>query len=192
MAQRSGSSVSSRSTVAQTEPGPARSFVGRVEGRENVRQIESKLSVLSVGHRYLRQVRRQFLGLTLKAASPDTKIMLGTMSNGDSGKDPAIVTAVLADATAKSFISLIGLQWGMSSTPAMAGAKASGLPMWQTEHKCGNYPWKPSDYQNFNATTAPNDLAYGSGELEISHALDQSGRHRIQRLEHGARHRGPR
>jgi len=101
----------------------------------------------------------QFLGPAMKAASPTTNIMLGTMSNGD--KDPAIVTAVLADATAKSFIKMIGLQWGMSATGAIAGAKGSGLPMWQTEHKCGNYPWKPSDYPNFNSTMAPNDLAYG-------------------------------
>ncbi|HET7539839.1 MAG TPA: glycoside hydrolase family 30 beta sandwich domain-containing protein [Polyangiaceae bacterium] len=95
----------------------------------------------------------QFLGPTLKAASPETKIMLGTMSNGD--KDPAIVSAVLADPTAKSFIGVIGMQWGMLGKEA--AAKASGLPMWQTEHKCGNYPWVTSGYK----PTAPNDLAYG-------------------------------
>jgi glucosylceramidase len=99
----------------------------------------------------------KFLGPAMKTASPNTAIMLGTMSNGDSTKDPAIVSAVLADATAKSFVKMIGLQWGMSSTAAMAGSKASGLPMWQTEHKCGNYPWETAKYK----TTAPNDLAYG-------------------------------
>jgi len=103
----------------------------------------------------------KFLGPAMKTAQPDVSIMLGTMSNGDAAKDPAIVSAVLADATAKSFIKMIGLQWGMSSTAAIAGSKGSGLPMWQTEHKCGNYPWKPADYPNFNATTAPNDIAYG-------------------------------
>jgi len=95
----------------------------------------------------------QFLGPAMKAASPETKIMLGTMSNGE--KDPAIVTAVLADATAKSFVSVIGMQWGMLGKEA--AAKASGLPMWQTEHKCGNYPWVTASYK----PTAPNDLAYG-------------------------------
>jgi glucosylceramidase len=98
----------------------------------------------------------KFLGPAMMTASPTTKIMLGTMSNGDAGKDPAIVTAVLADATAKSFVSMIGLQWGMSSASAIAGSKASGLPMWQTEHKCGNYPWMSGSYK----PTAPNDQAY--------------------------------
>ena len=95
----------------------------------------------------------KFLGPAMKTASPETKIMLGTMSNGD--KDPAIVSAVLADATAKSFVSVIGMQWGMLGKEA--AAKASGLPMWQTEHKCGNYPWMMASYK----PTAPNDLAYG-------------------------------
>ena len=97
----------------------------------------------------------KFLGPQLKAASPETSIMLGTMSNGDATRDPAIVTAVLADATAKSFIKSIGMQWGMLGKEAPA--KASGLPMWQTEHKCGNYPWMSATYK----PTAPNDLAYG-------------------------------
>src|SRR5678815_1193221 len=30
------------------------------------------------------------------------------------------------------------------------------LPVWQTEHKCGNYPWGSP----FDATRAPNDQAY--------------------------------
>ncbi len=120
----------------------------------------------------------KFLGPAMKTASPDTAIMLGTMSNGD--KDPAIVTAVLADATAKSFIKMIGLQWGMSDSGKMAGAKASGLPMWQTEHKCGNYPWM-SGYKS----TAPNDQAYAVESWGLIRGLDQSRRDRVQRLEHG-------
>ena len=49
-------------------------------------------------------------------ASLSTKIMLGTMSNGDNGTsepDLMVVQAVMADATAKGFIKVIGLQWGM-------------------------------------------------------------------------------
>ena len=34
------------------------------------------------------------------------------------------------------------------------------LPVWATEHKCGNYPWNPAGYPAYNATAAPNDQAY--------------------------------
>jgi glucosylceramidase len=38
----------------------------------------------------------------------------------------------------------------------IADAKKYNLPIWQTEHRCGNYPWvKP-----FNMAMAPNDQAY--------------------------------
>ena len=38
----------------------------------------------------------------------------------------------------------------------VGGAKQYDLPVWQTEHRCGNYPWMTP----FNATMAPNDQAY--------------------------------
>ena len=69
--------------------------------------------------------------------------------------DPAIVTSVMDDATAKSYIKVLGYQWGMQSI--VSGANSSyHLPIWQTEHQCGNYPWA-TGYK----TTAPNDQAYG-------------------------------
>ena len=100
----------------------------------------------------------QYLGPAFTAAHMTTKIMLGTMSNGNSGTDPGIVSAVLADATAKSYIKLFGYQWNM--LPNVAAAKSYNLPIWQTEHKCGNYPWNPAGFPAFNANTAPNDYAY--------------------------------
>ena len=101
----------------------------------------------------------QYLGPAFTAANMTTKIMLGTMSNANSGTDPGIVSAVLADATAKSYIKLFGYQWNM--LPNVASAKSNNLPIWQTEHKCGNYPWNPAGFPAFNANTAPNDYAYG-------------------------------
>jgi glucosylceramidase len=101
----------------------------------------------------------QYLGPAFTAANMTTKIMLGTMSNATSGTDPGIVSAVLADATAKSYIKLFGYQWNM--LPNVASAKSNNLPIWQTEHKCGNYPWNPAGFPAFNANTAPNDYAYG-------------------------------
>ena len=94
----------------------------------------------------------QFLGPAVAGAGLTTKIMLGTFNGG--GSDPAIVSGVMGDAAASSTIKILGYQWGMQSR--VAGARSYNLPIWQTEHKAGNYPWATP----FNATTAPNDQTY--------------------------------
>jgi glucosylceramidase len=78
--------------------------------------------------------------------------MLGTLNGG--GSDRSIVSSVMGDATARSYIKVLGYQWGMQTE--VAGAKHYDLPVWQTEHRCGNYPWMTP----FDATMAPNDQAY--------------------------------
>jgi glucosylceramidase len=94
----------------------------------------------------------QFLGPAVDSAGMSTKIMLGSFNGG--GSDPGIVSTVMGNATAGDYVDVLGFQWGMQSQ--VASAKAYHLPIWQTEHKCGNYPWdKP-----FNAAMAPNDQAY--------------------------------
>ncbi len=89
------------------------------------------------------------------------KVMLGTMSNaGDAGRnDLDIASAVLADGTAKGLVSVVGVQWGVLDK-VNGGQTFSGLPVWASEHKCGNYPWNPSGYPSYNSTQAPNDMAY--------------------------------
>ena len=94
----------------------------------------------------------QFLGPAIESAGLATKIVLGTFNGG--GSDPAIVRSVMGDAVARNYIDVLGYQWGMVSN--VASAKAYHLPVWQTEHKCGNYPWLTP----FNASRAPNDQAY--------------------------------
>ncbi len=73
-------------------------------------------------------------------------------------RTPAIVSAVLGDATAKGYVKSVGFQWGMQGK----GSSVSSLnvPLWQTEHKCGNYPWNPSGYPAYVASAAPNNQAY--------------------------------
>jgi glucosylceramidase len=93
------------------------------------------------------------LGPAITAANLNTKIMLGTF-NGGTG-DTSIVSTVMGDATAKGYIKVLGYQWGMDGN--IATAKQYNLPIWQTEHKCGNYPW---DTAKFVSTKAPNDQAY--------------------------------
>jgi glucosylceramidase len=94
----------------------------------------------------------QHLGPAVVAAGLTTKIMLGTLNGG--GSDRSILGSVMGDATARSYVSVLGFQWGMQTE--VGGAKHYDLPIWQTEHRCGNYPWLTP----FNAAVAPNDQAY--------------------------------
>jgi glucosylceramidase len=98
----------------------------------------------------------KYLGPAISSANLTTKIMLGTMSNSSSGTDPDLAAAVLADSTATGYCAVIGAQWDMLDQTKLAALK-SGLPVWATEHKGGNYPWDKMNYK----TTAPNDQAYG-------------------------------
>jgi len=86
----------------------------------------------------------KYLGPAFKDAGLTTKIMLGTMSKSDGGADSSIVSSVMGDATAKGLVSIIGVQWGMAEN--IGNYKSYNLPVWVTEHKCGNYPWNPSGY----------------------------------------------
>jgi glucosylceramidase len=113
----------------------------------------------------------KFIGQYLGPALKDTGvgIMLGTMSNSDSGKDVDLGNAVLADATAKGFLKVAGVQWNVLDK-VNGGTTFGGLPIWATEHKCGNYPWSgasgcgdgsSTSCPAYNSSKAPNDQAYG-------------------------------
>ncbi len=94
----------------------------------------------------------QFLGPAVAASGLATKIMLGTFNGG--GSDTSIVSTVMGDAAARGFVQVLGYQWGMQGQ--VAAARPYALPVWQTEHRCGNYPWATP----FDASMAPNDQAY--------------------------------
>jgi glucosylceramidase len=98
---------------------------------------------------------RDFLGPTFVSRKVDAKIYLGTMSNADAGKDGTIISTVTADAAAMQYVKGFGLQWNMIAS--VASLESTHLPIVQTEHKCGNYPWEGG----FNADQPPNDHAYG-------------------------------
>jgi glucosylceramidase len=109
----------------------------------------------------------QVLGPAVAAAGLTTKIMLGTFNGG--GSDSQIVSSVMGDASARGTIKVLGFQWGMLSQ--VAGARQFDLPIWQTEHECGNYPWlKP-----FDAAMAPNDQAYAVESWGRIHDWIQAG-----------------
>lgn len=98
----------------------------------------------------------QHLGPLFEQRLPDTEIWLGTMSNSAADKAPAIVSAVMGDATARAYVKGIGLQWGMEEQAANYSSSNWGVPVMQTEHKCGHYPWVEND-------TGPNGQSYPDG-----------------------------
>jgi glucosylceramidase len=100
-----------------------------------------------------------YLGPTFASRNVTATIYLGTMSNADSGKDGTIISTVTGNATAMTYVGGFGLQWNM--LPSVSGLKSRSLPIVQTEHKCGNYPWNPAGFPAFNPDKPPNDYAYG-------------------------------
>ncbi|HMF39158.1 MAG TPA: glycoside hydrolase family 30 beta sandwich domain-containing protein, partial [Polyangia bacterium] len=98
-----------------------------------------------------------YLGPTFSQMGVTAKIYLGTMSNNDSGKDGTIITTVNADTTATKYVGGFGLQWNM--LPVVSSLTSKNLPIMQTEHKCGNYPWG-GETTPFNMSMAPNDYNY--------------------------------
>jgi glucosylceramidase len=89
----------------------------------------------------------------------DAEIWFGTMSNDQAGKDGDMLTAIAADAKAMTYVKGFGLQWNMISF--VDDLVSKNLPIVQTEHKCGNYPFTVAGAPPFNAEQPPNDHAYG-------------------------------
>jgi glucosylceramidase len=94
----------------------------------------------------------EHLGPAVASAGLSTKIMLGTFNGG--GSDTSIVRSVLEDAVARTYVKVFGYQWGMVGQVGVV--RPVGLPVWQSEHMCGNYPWATP----FDPGRAPNDHAY--------------------------------
>ena len=91
------------------------------------------------------------LGPLFSQRLPDREIWAATMSNPNSN---TIVQGVMNNSTARGYITRIGAQWGQDQHVSQY-VSSYGLPVMQTEHQCGNYPWE-GGYQQ----TAPNDQAY--------------------------------
>lgn len=95
-----------------------------------------------------------YLGPLFAQRLPNTEIWLGTMSNPTSS---SIVDSVMGNGTARGYVKGIGLQWGMGDgNQPSTYASSYQVPVMQTEHKCGNYPWENGTDQS----RAPNDHAY--------------------------------
>src|SRR5690606_32900345 len=83
----------------------------------------------------------------------------------------AIGTAVMNDATARGFVSLAGVQWGMLGQ--LNDQTRLDLPYWATEHKCGNYPRQMATY---NGNQARNEHAYAVESWGYIHQAIMTGK----------------
>jgi glucosylceramidase len=101
----------------------------------------------------LRDFVGDYLGPMLVERGVRSEIWFGTMS---APEDVRHVAVAMEDEDAARYIKGIGLQWNtMKAVPGFA--ESYRVPIMQTEHKAGNYPWQKA---TFNATRAPNDHAY--------------------------------
>jgi len=108
-----------------------------------------------------------FLGKHLGPAMKEmnVKVMLGSLSNPN---DLTLAQNAYNDSSAKPFLAVLGVQWD-SLDKVIGGTRVGNLPIWVSEHRCGNYPWNPStgcgdsgdSCPKYNSTQAPNDMAYG-------------------------------
>jgi glucosylceramidase len=116
----------------------------------------------------LRDHIRDHLGPLFASRNVPAEIWLGALSNSTS---TAHVNAVMGDAGAAQYIHGIGCQWNLSGSVG-GWASSYGLPIMQTEHKCGNYPW-----ETFNPDMPPNDHAYGVESWGLLKEWIQAGVH---------------
>ena len=109
---------------------------------------------------------KTYLAPTFQSQSVSAQIFLGTMSQ--SSGDGSITGAVTGDSTTMQSIKGFGMQWTMANDngwnfSASSAMTATGLPIWQTEHQAGNYPWSSTNGNEgaFNSSKAPNNYGYG-------------------------------
>ena len=111
---------------------------------------------------------KTYLGPKLAERTPTTQVWCGTMSKADNGGyDQAIALATAADADAMKYVKGFGVQWNLHD--AVATLAASGVPVMQTEHRCGNYSFDSPywDKSRYSSSKAQNDHLYGEESWQI-------------------------
>ena len=106
---------------------------------------------------------KTYLGPLFEQRSVPAQIWCGTMS---APADGTIATTLAADTDAMKYVKGFGLQWNLQSTVASLAPKG---PVWQTEHKCGNYNFATPywDQSRYNANMPQNDHAYGEESWQL-------------------------
>lgn len=119
-------------------------------------------TVGSASAEFLSTYVADYLEDTMKIHSPETDIWFGTLSNN------ATASAYYNGVKSKAgkIIKAVGMQWNLD-TMVQTVLKDKYLAI-QSEHQCGNYPWKPkttsieqANAETFYEAMAPNNFSYG-------------------------------
>jgi len=107
---------------------------------------------------------KTYLGPTLAQRNLTTQLWCGAMS-----KDPDDTNIALAasnDSAAMQYIKGFGVQWNLQAAVNTLRAKA---PVMQTEHRCGNYNFASTywDQTRYSATKPQNDHLYGEESWQL-------------------------
>jgi glucosylceramidase len=106
---------------------------------------------------------KTYLGPMFAQRNVAAEIWFGTMSHPTDG---TWATAIANDAAALQFVKGFGLQWNLQSTVATLAPKG---PVWQTEHKCGNYNFATPywDQSRYDSSKPQNDHLYGEESWQL-------------------------
>ena len=107
---------------------------------------------------------KTYLGPTFAERNIKAEIYCGTMSKDPD--DTNIAKAAAMDADAMKYIKGFGVQWNLQAAVAGLAAKA---PVWQTEHKCGNYNFSTPywDQSRYSSSKPQNDHLYGEESWQL-------------------------
>ena len=107
---------------------------------------------------------KTYLGPTFAERNVKAEIWCGTMSKDPD--DTNIAKAAAMDADAMKYIKGFGVQWNLQAAVAQLSQKA---PVWQTEHKCGNYNFSTPywDQSRYDASKPQNDHLYGEESWQL-------------------------
>jgi glucosylceramidase len=107
---------------------------------------------------------KTYLGPTFAQRNLTAEIWCGTMSKDPD--DANIAKAAANDADAMRYVKGFGVQWNLETSVATLAQKG---PVWQTEHRCGNYNFSAKywDQSRYSAQRPQNDHLYGEESWQL-------------------------
>jgi glucosylceramidase len=159
--------------VPQNEPGYCQHYPSCGWGK-----YRTPAGADSNGTDYLSDYTANYLWPTLQAQTPETDLWFGTLSNNTFDWTYWLNTKSKPGPTIKG----VCLQWNFRDS--VKNLVNTSYLIMQSEHQCGNYPWKTAttnvataDSTNFFASYAPNNYNYGQESWSLISNWIKNGVH---------------